>query len=181
MGTVPAVIVAPSEDKIVPGFERIFTAHYRRVHDILVRLVGSRLQAEDLVNEVFWKLYNQPPGAQLWSNPEAWLYRTAANAGIDALRASGRRKQYELAAVHEQIRERSTDGPLERVLRDEDARRVREVLKGMKRAQAQLLLMRASGSSYKEIAETLEIAVSGVGTLLTRAEAEFRKRYLKIL
>jgi RNA polymerase sigma-70 factor (ECF subfamily) len=170
-----------SEDKTVPGFEKIFMAHYRRVYDLLVRLIGSHSQAEELANEVFWKLYNQPPRAQLWSNPEGWLYRTATNAGIDALRAVSRRKQYEQAAVHAQIRERNTGGPLEEVLRGEDARRVREVLKGMKPAQAQLLLQRANGSSYRQIAETLEVAVSGVGTLITRAEAEFRKRYLKVL
>jgi len=172
---------ARSEGKIVPGFERIFITQYRRVYELLVRLVGSHSQAEDLANEVFWKLYNQQPGAQLWSNPEKWLYRTATNAGIDALRASRRRKQHELAAMDAQIRERNTDGPLEGLLRGEDAQRVREVLKSMKPAQAQLLLMRASGSSYREIAETLEVAMTGVGTLLTRAEAEFRKRYLKAL
>ena len=73
-----------------------------------------------------------------------------------------------------------TSGPLHDLLRDEEATRVRAVLQSMKPAQAQLLLMRASGASYKELSETLEVAIGGVGTLLNRAETEFRKRYLKL-
>ena len=66
------------------------------------------------------------------------------------------------------------------MLRQEDRESVRRVLSGMKPAQAQILLMRAGGSSYKELADALNVAVGGIGTLLNRAESEFRKRYLKL-
>lgn len=167
-------------DDTDPAFESLFSSHYGRVLGILTRLVGGGAQAEELTNEVFWKLYNQPPAAPLWSNIGAWLYRTAVHTGIDALRASARRKQYELAAGEAQTGQRSAPGPLDEMLRAEECGRVRRVLSGMKPAQAQILLMRASGFSYKEIAEAAEVSVNGVGTLLSRAEAEFKKRYLKI-
>ncbi len=167
-------------DHTDPAFESLFSAHYGRVLGILTRLVGGDAQAEELANEVFWKLYNQPRAAPPWSNAGGWLYRTAVHTGIDALRASARRKQYEMAASEAQTQQRSTAGPLDEVLRAEERRRVRTVLGGMKPAQAQILLMRASGFSYKEIAEAAEVQANGVGTLLNRAEAEFKKRYLKI-
>ena len=44
----------------------------------------------------------------------------------------------------------------------------------------QALLLRASGHSYKELAETLQLERASVGTLLIRAEAEFEKRYRKL-
>jgi DNA-directed RNA polymerase specialized sigma24 family protein len=40
--------------------------------------------------------------------------------------------------------------------------------------------MRADGCSYKELAEAVGVAPASIGTLLSRAEAEFRKRYLKL-
>ncbi|MBV8549950.1 MAG: sigma-70 family RNA polymerase sigma factor [Acidobacteriaceae bacterium] len=163
------------------AFEAIFLDHYERVLGILLRLVGNLAQAEELANEVFWRLYRQPASWLLTSNVGGWLYRTATHAGIDALRASAHRKYYEKAAALDARHSKSREnGPLNDVLREEDRRRVQQVLSCMKPAQAQLLLMRASGSSYKELAAAFGIATGGVGTLLNRAEAEFRKRYLKL-
>ncbi len=167
-------------DHCDPVFESLFHLHYGRVLAILRRLVYGDAQAEELTNEVFWKLYNQPAAAPVWSDAGAWLYRTAIHAGIDALRASARRKQYEAAAGQAQTQRQPSPGPLDEVLRAEECNRVRGVLSKMKPAQAQLLLMRASGFSYKEIAEVAQVSVNGVGTLLNRAEAEFKKRYLKV-
>lgn len=157
-------------------FEGLFLRHYPAVYGILMRLLRNSVEAEELAIEVFWKLSKRPSGG-FFSRPIApWLYRTATNAGLDALRTAKRRQQYEanapLAAQQEQ--------PLEKVLRDEDCRAVQDVLSQMKPAQAQLLLMRADGCSYKDLAAALGVRISSVGTLLARAEAEFHKRYLDL-
>jgi DNA-directed RNA polymerase specialized sigma24 family protein len=34
--------------------------------------------------------------------------------------------------------------------------------------------------SYKELAEALDVKMSGIGTMLNRAEEEFRNRYLAL-
>ena len=163
-------------------FEAIFLQYYGRVLRLLIRLVGSRAQAEDLANEVFWKLSRQSEHWMRTNNIGGWLYRTATYAGIDALRATTHRKQYEFAAIrHTRNHEADETGPLENMLREEDRQSVQLVLRKMKRTQAQLLLMRADGLSYKELAEALGVAVTGVGTLLNRAEAEFQKHYSKLI
>ncbi|MDQ2776858.1 MAG: sigma-70 family RNA polymerase sigma factor [Acidobacteriota bacterium] len=161
-----------------PDFEAVFLDHYARVLGLLTRLVGERSQAEELVNEVFWKLSRQP-GTLLTDNVGGWLYRTATHAGLDALRSSARRRRYEESAARRSENSES-GGPLDDVLRQEDRGRVQVVLISMKPAQAQILLMRASGASYKELANALGVAAGGIGTLLNRAEAEFRKRYIQI-
>lgn len=159
-------------------FEALFLEHYEGVFRILARLVGSGV-AEEVTNEVFLRLSRQPEHWLLTNNVGGWLYRTATRAGIDALRSSAHRKRYEQAAALAG-RTGEADGPLQDLLREEHRNRVRTVLSAMKPAQAQLLLMRAEGFSYKEMAERLQVAVGGVGTLLNRAESEFRKRYLKL-
>ena len=50
----------------------------------------------------------------------------------------------------------------------------------IKPAQAQLLILRSSGLSYKELAEALNVKPTSIGTLLNRAEEEFRNRYLAL-
>jgi len=47
----------------------------------------------------------------------------------------------------------------------------------MNERQSQLLILRYSGSSYKEIATALKLAPTSIGPLLLRAEREFEKKY----
>jgi RNA polymerase sigma-70 factor, ECF subfamily len=159
-------------------FRVVFLQHYTRIVGILVRLLGDRLPAEEMANDAFWRLYRQP-SLQIDGNVVGWLYRTATNLGIDALRAAGRRRQHEEAAGR-LVHQTTATGPLDDVLREEKCRRVRAVLAAMKPAQAQLLILRASGLSYKELAEALDVKMSGIGTTLNRAEEEFRNRYFAL-
>jgi RNA polymerase sigma-70 factor (ECF subfamily) len=57
---------------------------------------------------------------------------------------------------------------------------VRAALAQLKTIQAQLLVLRYSGLSYKELAEALQLKPSSIGTLLARAETEFEKCYRKL-
>jgi RNA polymerase sigma factor (sigma-70 family) len=161
-------------------FRAFFLQHYARIVAILVRLLGNRSHAEEVANDAFWRLYRRP-ALQSDGNAGGWLYRTATNLGIDAVRASDRRHQHEATAGRLTKEEESTaTGPLDNLLREEKCRRVRAALASIKPAQAQLLILRASGFSYKELAEALDVKLSGIGTMLNRAEEEFRNRYLAL-
>jgi len=159
------------------GFEAVFLKHYARIVGVLYRLLGDRTRAEELANDVFWKLYRQPWWPQSDGDVGGWLCRTATNLGIDTLRARARRERYEQAAARVQIEAGAPADPLEEVLRAERSRRVRAVLARLKPAQAQILILRASGLSYKELAEALDIKLGTVGTMLVRAEAAFEKQF----
>ena len=159
-------------------FRPVFLEHYSRILAILIRLLGDRSRAEEMANDAFWRLYRQP-ALQVDGNVGGWLYRTATNLGIDALRASGRRRQYEEAAAGARDGAK-TSSPLEDLLREEKRNRVRTVLSLIKPAQAQLLILRSSGLSYKELADALNVKTTSIGTLLNRAEEEFRNRYLAL-
>ena len=157
-------------------FRGVFLQHYSRIVAILMRLLGDRLRAEEVANDAFWRLYRQP-ALQVDGNIGGWLYRTATNLGLDTLRASGRRRQYEEAAGGLRDDDKSSN-PLEDLLREEKRHRVRAVLALIKPAHAQLLILRSSGLSYKELADALNLKMSSIGTMLNRAEEEFRNRYL---
>ena len=159
-------------------FRTVFLQHYARIVAILMRLLGDLSHAEEVANDAFWRLYRQP-ALQIDGNVGGWLYRTATNLGIDALRASGRRRHYEEAAQATRD-ESGVGGPLDGLLREEKRRRVRDGLALIKPTQAQLLILRSAGLSYKELADALGVKVSGVGTMLNRAEKEFRIRYLTL-
>ena len=158
-------------------FESMFREHYPRVVALLTRLTGDRGQAEEIAADAFAKLARRPVFLQTPEEQTAWVYRVATNAGLDALRANARRRRTEEAASAERLRAGKESGALEEMLREERRTRVRGVLAGLKPREAQLLLLRASGLAYREIAQTLGMQAGSVGTLLARAEREFERRY----
>lgn len=190
IGTAPGIVSEMSQkpqpardfatgghESAAPAFEELYLEHYSRIISVLVRLLGDPAQAEELANDVFWRLYRQQSTLRPDGNIGGWLYRTATNLGIDALRSAARRWQYEHAAGELQALTSSAASPLDDVLRAEKCNRVRAVLARLKPNQAQILVLRASGFSYKELAETLSVAGGSVGTMLARAESAFAEAY----
>ena len=57
--------------------------------------------------------------------------------------------------------------------RDEERERVRKVLSRMPERSREILMLRYSGFSYREIAGEVGVAPGSVGTLLARAERSF--------
>jgi RNA polymerase sigma-70 factor (ECF subfamily) len=157
------------------AFERVFFDYYGRIVGVIFRMVGDRAQAEELASETFLRLYQQPLCAEEFDNLGGWLYRTATRLAIDSLRAAGRRARYEHDAARAIAP--APDGPLDEVLRDERRRSVRASLARLKPIQVQVLTLRASGLSYKEVAQALGVKPASIGTLLARAEAAFAKAW----
>jgi len=163
-----------------PGFESLFVKYYPRVTGVLYRLVGDRGLAEELANDVFWKLHRQAWLAESDGNVGGWLCRTATNLGIDHLRAAARRRHHEEAAGRQAAASIASPDPLADVLRAERAGRVRAVLARLKPAHAQILILRASGLSYKELGDSLGVKLGTIGTMLVRAERAFQRRFRRM-
>lgn len=161
-------------------FETLFREHYPRLVRILIRLVGSAGQAEELAADTFCRLHQRR--AQLDSNENlaGWLYRTAVNLGLDELRASSRRAQRERNAQRETESVRLQANPLYELLAEEQRGRVRTALCQLKPIQGQVLLMSGSGFSCREIADVLGVKTDSLYVLISRAKAQFEKEYVNL-
>src|SRR5688572_16889142 len=56
------------------------------VYGLLYRMLGSRDDADELLPEVFLKVWQGAGRFQSRANPVTWIYRIAANSCIDRLR-----------------------------------------------------------------------------------------------
>jgi RNA polymerase sigma-70 factor (ECF subfamily) len=160
--------VTASEDQ---GFEALFTAEYARVVGIANRVLADPHEAEDVAQEVFID-YHRLHSARAEYGP-AWLHRAAAHASLNRLRGARRRQKREFAQALEEG-ERAMD-PQKQAELNEDRRRLREALARMAPKPAAVLVLRASGLSYAEVAQALGVGIGQIGTLLRRAEATLRK------
>ena len=173
------VVEKTSAEPISSAFETLFREHWAYVYRLLNRLVGDPAEAEDLALETFVRLYQRYPLGlpENESNPGGWLHRVATNLGLHSIRSWKRRENYEMTAGKYALEESPEARPAEIMAHEEDRRLVRVVLAQMNERQSQLLILRYSGSSYKEIATALKLAPTSIGPLLLRAEREFEKHY----
>jgi RNA polymerase sigma-70 factor (ECF subfamily) len=158
----------------VDDFETLFRVHYERIARVVVRVVRDPARAEEIAAEVFWKL---------WRNRKAsggpaggWLYRTAVRMALDELRMQARRIRHEGQSATWRPPPQ-TPADVHAVSEERD--RIRLVLASLDARQAELLLLRSNDLSYVEVAAALDLNPSSVGTLLSRAQAAFRKEYVK--
>lgn len=158
-------------------FESLFQEHWARVYRLLRRLVGDPSEAEDLALETFLRLYDHHPDRQDGSSLGGWLYRVATNLGLRSIRSWKRREHYELTAGRYALEEPGETSPAEILAQEEERQQVRRALARMNQRRSELLILRYSGLSYKEIAEALDLAPASIGPLLVRAEREFEKQY----
>jgi RNA polymerase sigma-70 factor, ECF subfamily len=173
----PAGADAGPDSRTGAWFDAVFREHYPRMVGMLTRLTGDRAYAEEIAADVFCKLARRPALLQSRNGLTAWAWRVATNAGLDALRLNSRRRRWEQAAGAENLRVSEPVGALDEMLRDERCGRVRTVLAALKPRDAQLLLLRADGLAYCELAQTLGIQPRSVGTLLARAEQAFERKF----
>ena len=160
----------------IQDFEAIFEQNWERVCSVAYQITGDAHEAQDLALEAFLRLYQQPPADQ--GNLVGWLYRVTTRLGLNALRANRRRQGYE-KQVDDILNIETLPMDPEKIQESTERRNlVRETLQRIKPRSAQILVLRSVGFSYQEIADTLQITASSVGTLLSRAEGEFEKAFL---
>ena len=153
------------------AFEALFTAEYARVAGIANRVLADPQEAEDVAQEVFIDFHRLHSASAQYAR--AWLHRAAAHAALNRLRGSRRRQRREVAQAAEDSTQ-SID-PQKQVEVNEDRRQVRQALARMAPKPAAVLVLRASGLSYAEVAQALGVGTGQIGTLLRRAEITLRK------
>ena len=168
------------------AFARLYERHWDGVTRLLTRLLGDPDEAGDVAQEVFVQLYRKPPapvsdalGEPTAGTPlRAWLYRVALNRGYNALRSGKRRRAREDAVAADPAGPAAGDaGVLEEANRAEERDVVRRTVLKLPERQRELLMLRAEGLSYAEVAGALGVAAGSVGTLLARAERAFKEIY----
>src|ERR1700716_2506328 len=167
LGVRAVATVRPDDE----AFEALFTAEYARVVRIANRVLADPQEAEDVAQEVFIDFHRLHSASADYA--PAWLHRAAVHSALNRLRGAKRRQRREISQAAEEGD--LTLDPQKQLEVNEDRRRVREALGRMAPKPAAVLVLRASGLSYAEVAKSLGVGIGQVGTLLRRAEETLRK------
>jgi RNA polymerase sigma-70 factor (ECF subfamily) len=159
------------------AFGDLVRSYQDRLFSSLLRVVGSRMDAEDLVQEAFVQAYLNLASFRGHCSFYTWLYRIALNLAYSSARRRQVRKALERTReVSEEIPSDSTASPSERMERAEESERIRRALSALSEEHRVLLVLRGvEGFDYQTIAEVMHLNPGTVRSRLHRARAHFRE------
>ncbi|NGZ77760.1 sigma-70 family RNA polymerase sigma factor [Saccharibacillus alkalitolerans] len=156
------------------AFRAVFLEYYPGVRRKLIAMVKDEATAEDLAQEVFLRLYRNPP-----DDPRvlgAWLHRVLTRIAYDHTDRLVRQRKLQEKQEQYFDRENTWESGEEALLRSEEREQVSELLDELPERDRRVLMLKYSGYSYAEIAEEIAVQPPRVGSLLNRAADKLRKR-----
>ncbi|MGI8785716.1 MAG: sigma-70 family RNA polymerase sigma factor [Acidobacteriota bacterium] len=155
------------------SFSRLYDEYAQVVFSLAIRILRSREDAENVVQDVFLSAWQQSHtfDAQR-GNLRTWLLAIARNRSIDHLRARGSRREDEQTGF-EDWKESGGLSPSDRLIDSERSARIRRALAALGEDQRRALeLSYYQGLSHREIAEKLH---EPLGTVKTRINLGLKK------
>ena len=176
-------------DRSLHGAADAFQALIERYQDRVFRLVGrytrDAVEAEDLAQDVFVKVFRKLHTFQHDSSFFTWVYRIAVNTATDHLAQRRRRRlqlvedqgSLEAAGRDAEVRRGDRDAGAAQPLLDEELREVtRRLLHGLPEKYRTILLLREyEDLSYTDIARVLGCSIGTVESRLFRARKRFKE------
>ena len=152
------------------AYRELVTRHLTLSLRFTQRMVGIRADAEDIVQEAFFKLWTTAASWQPRAKISSWLYRVLYNACMDHHRKV---IHFSHQAIEQIVDD--TPSPEEILGEDQQARRVRFALARLPdRQRAALVLSYYEELSDHEAASVLGISTGAFEQLLFRARAKLR-------
>lgn len=156
------------------AFDMVFLHYYKKIYFYCINHFYSKEDTEELVQEIFVKLWLNRSSIDLKKNFESYLFTIAKNHIINDLRKKVNNKA-SIEAYHNRIKN-SENLVEQEILYNELESQVYNAIKSLpEKRQEIFILSKIEGLTYKEIAAKLNISVKTVETHMKLALDYFKK------
>ena len=174
-------IVIQARDGNRRAFEQLIDRYQGDVFRLIYYRIRSRMDAEDLTQDVFVRAYRSISRIREPLKFRSWLFRIAVNRVNDYLRKKRVRSIFKSSDESPDVQPESTDlqdtpEALEQVLKEDFWRHIERIAKKLSKMEREVFMLRFMDNlNINEIALILKKSESTVKTHLYRALAKFKK------
>lgn len=165
------------------AFEEVFQLYFKVLAVFAKKFVNDLQVAEDLVQEVLVKLYENRKSVQFHTSLKAFLFQSVRNKCIDHLRSVKSKSDHHDHILHVNYAEQFDFN--DTMIQAELEQRIYNAISELPAQCQQVFKMsRLEGKKNQEIAETLNLSKRTVETQVSNALKRLRKdvfQYLKLL
>lgn len=161
------------------AFEVLFYKYRNKVKGFAVKLVPAQIDPEEVVQEVFVKLWLKKEAINPEKDFQSYLFSIAKHLILDHLKSAVNRKLYFVGEhLHQDLLvEEGLEAPLTEDMEEKLQKLINEI---PERRRAIFRMSRFEGLSYKQIAERLNISENTVDSQIRNALAFLRKEFRKM-
>jgi RNA polymerase sigma-70 factor (ECF subfamily) len=158
------------------AFEKLFHKYKIRIFNFIYRMIGDRMIAEDILQEVFLKVIKWLPRYHKEGKFSGWLFSIANSITLDYIK-----KRKRIVPIQEV--ERIPDlalSPRHQIEEDEKIELIEKAVKNLPLKQRQIFLLRQhTDLKFKEIAEMLGCPLNTVLARMHNAILNLRRTLVK--
>jgi RNA polymerase sigma-70 factor (ECF subfamily) len=157
------------------SYREIVRRYQRKLFVYLYHLTGSKEETEDILQNVFVKVYNNLKKFNTQKKFSSWIYRIAHNEAVNYLKKRSQKRfvSWEDVMMSKEKMEISSHerSPLDHWIKKELKKEMEAALDKLPSKYKEVLILRYfTEKSYEEMSEILKRPVNTVGTLINRAK-----------
>jgi RNA polymerase sigma-70 factor (ECF subfamily) len=146
----------------IRAFDAIYEKYSKRLYVFVFRYIKQKTDAEEIVQEVFLKIWESREKIDLYSSFDSFLFTIAYNNTISLLRKRVNEKKYLEHLKHKQ-QVSDNEGIIAEMHFKEIEKRVKSLLEQLTPRQKEIFyLSREEGLTHEEIAKKLNISANTV-------------------
>jgi RNA polymerase sigma-70 factor, ECF subfamily len=159
------------------AYEVLFRTYYPRLCRFVLKMVQSESIAEEIVQEIFLRIWEQKASWAPKCPVHMYLYRAAKNASLNHLKHEKVVRDWEDDEIKKTFV--SDTNPERELLRNELSSAIQMAINHLpERCRITFVLHRQEGLTYSEIASVLNVSIKTVETQMGRALKALRKLLL---
>jgi len=164
----------------ISDFERLFKSHYSQLCSYANLFLNDPDAAEDVVQEVFFKLWKNREKLTINTTIKSYLFRAVRNGCMNVIDHISVREAYKI--VNEEDIKDSEKNLINETVVSELEQRIKETIDQLPAERRKIFIMsRFDGLKYREIAEKLNISVKTVENQMYQALRFLREKLVDYL
>jgi len=162
-------------------FEQVFKSHFKGLHSYACTIMRDPMPAEEIVQNIFLKLWEKKEEITIKENISVYLYRAVHNESLNYLRHRKVRSAYQSYAMR-QHKQTEQEKPAEKVVMKELEKKLEGALQELpEQCRTIFQMSRFEDLKYREIADRLGLSVKTIENQMGKALKLLRLKLVDFL